>query len=164
MRSALLEAIGPVTIRYFQGEDGEWELGEQADQIARASGIRIGSNKDLTLLALSGDNVLGAVWSAFERDHDASENHNADIYRYDFDVAVRPDARGTGLTTARVGPRLIDAALRDYRDRRHDVDGAYIRVWVVNPKLAQWLQDRYGFETEGRGWSQDTPHLVYYGS
>jgi len=159
----LYETASPVTIRYYRGED-DWEAGEQAERIAKVSGIRIASNKELTLVAERDGDVVGAVWSDFSRDDEASAHHGDDVYCYDFDVAVQPAARGQGLTTARVGPQLIDAALKDYRNRRAETGfPAYIKVWVVNPKLAQWLQDRYDFETESSEWTPNTPHLVYYG-
>lgn len=141
----------------------DWESAEKAEQIAAVSGINIFRNKELTFIAQIGDKVVGAVWSSFAVDRDASESHGEDIYCYDFDVAVAPLSRATGMSSARIGPKLIDAALKHYKSLKSEFGHAYIRVWVVNPKLAGYLERKYGFESEGGGnWSQNNPHMVYY--
>jgi ribosomal protein S18 acetylase RimI-like enzyme len=152
-----------VAIQHYNQDGDVDDVGEKCYRMARDSGINISSNKNLTLVAYAAGEPAGAIWSAFERDQEASDYHGQDIYRYDFDVVVHPQARVTGLTSARIGPQLIDAALRYYKELKQDVPGAYVRVWVVNPRLARYLENHCGFETEGRGWSPDTPHMTYYG-
>lgn len=156
MRLSLIsEAVSP-SITYFDGDD--WELADQADQIAKQSGIRISSNKELTLLALTGDEVAGAVWSDFSQDHDYTTD-SQEVWRYDFDVAVAPQQRALGMTSAKIGPKLIEAALADYRSRKSEVPAAYIRVWVVNRKLAGYLERHYGFDPDGE-WSPNNPFMT----
>jgi len=156
----ILEFVEP-EINAADPED--WEAADQADRIASNSGIRISRNKELTLVAQVGGEVVGAVWSAFERDDEASQEYGEDVYRFDFDVAVDPKSRAMGMASARIGPKLIDAALDHYRSLKSEFGNAYIRVYVVNPKLAGYLERRYGFEPEGRGWSQDSLHMIYHG-
>jgi hypothetical protein len=143
----------------LQDIDDVWVLAHQADVVANSSGIRINRNKELTFVAVVGGRVVGAVWSSFDRDSDSGE------WIYSFDVAVDQCTRAAGLMSARIGPRLIDAALGDYRDRAGITDTpAHVRCWVVNPKLAKYLEDRYGFETESiYGWHPSRPHMTYRG-
>jgi ribosomal protein S18 acetylase RimI-like enzyme len=149
-----------VQIQFVDPEDADDLMVRQCYDIAHDSGINISRSKELTIVALDGQIPVGAIWSSFVRDTDISQHDDKDIYCFDFDVAVAPTARGA----SRIGPKLIDAALRYYKSLRSDVDSAYIRVWVVNPKLAKFLANRYGFESEGRGgeWRPDSPHMTYY--
>lgn len=162
----LLEAA-PVRVVYYDPDN--WyvdddkpfgiQVGMEAQRIADESGVRIASNKDLTLIAFVGDQVAGAVWTALGRQDGANV--------YDFDIAVDPSMRATGLTSSRVGPQLIDAALRDFKDRNQELrsegdDPAYIRCWVINRKLAGYLEKHYGFEAEDQFWSQFRPFMVKY--
>jgi ribosomal protein S18 acetylase RimI-like enzyme len=152
--SFISEATKP-TIVYANDED--WEIADQADRIAKESGIRISSNKNLTFVAMIGDEVAGAVWTAFAPDRDYSDEQ--EVWRYDFDVAVSPKQRALGMTSAKIGPKLIETALDDYQSRKSDVPAAYIRVWVVNGKLAAYLENHYGFEPDGE-WSLNNPHMT----
>lgn len=143
----------------LSGADGlEQSQYDQAYEIANLSGIRISGDKELSIVALHGDDVVGAVWSSFEPDHDYEE----EVFRYDFDVAVRPDIRSTGLVSKKIGPRLIKAALEEYNSLSSEFQRSYIRVWVVNPKLAKYLENNFGFESDGE-WSQSNPFMEYHG-
>lgn len=146
-----------LVINYADSED--WETAEEAGNIADVSGIRISRNKELSLVAYYNDSLVGAVWSCFDIDHEASDEYGSDVYRFDFDIAVDPKFRGAILA----GPKLIDRALNYYRELRSDVDNAYIRVHVVNPKLAAFLENNYNFETEGGMWHRSQPHMTYHG-
>lgn len=163
MKLRIITEWAEINIQSYNPDDDLDGIGERCYHIANESGIRISREKDLTLVALAGSEPVGAVWSSFKRDDDASEHHGQEIYCFDFDVAVTPASRATGMGSPKVGPQLIEAALDHYRSLRSEVDGAYIRVWVVNPKLARYLENKYGFETDGREWSLDSPHLSYYG-
>ncbi len=131
-------------------DEDDWETEEQALAIAGDANIHIHRDKQLSLVALAGDEVVGAVWSA--------TTHERGEAVYDFDVVVDRPHRSP---VAGVGPALIDAALREYRDLAADMP-AHVRVWVVNPKLARWLEAKRGFEPEDhRGWRQDCPYMIY---
>ncbi len=145
----------------LSADQEDWEAADQAERIANDSGIRIARNKELTLIARVGDDIVGAVWSAFELDSEASQDHGEDVYHFDFDVAVDSKSRAIGMASARIGPKLIDAALEYYQTLKSEFGNVYIRVWVVNQKLAGYLERRYGFEPEGREWSPNSPHMIY---
>lgn len=131
-----------------------WDAAEQAEEVARVSGIRISRNKELSLMALnsSGD-VVGAVWSSYENDDDQ------EAMVYDFDVAVLPQYR---KHESMIGIKLIDSALEDFNNLRAENPRSYVRVWVVNPRLARVLERMYGFEPENTHGDGST-HMTYYG-
>jgi GNAT superfamily N-acetyltransferase len=163
MRLKLISEGLDFTIQGYDENEDPGNIGRACHSIANEAGIRISRNKELTFVAMTPDGPAGAVWSAFERDAEASEYSGQDVFRFDFDVAVSQATRATGLTSARIGPQLIEAALDYYKSLKAEHPGAYIRVWVVNSKLARYLEDKYGFETEGRhGWSPDAPHMSYH--
>ena len=136
-----------------------WVAADQAEKIAADSGIRISSNKDLTLIAIDNNgDVLGAVWSDIRLDDDHEEE---DIYIYDFDIAVDRTHRAQGLASPKIGIKLIDAALEDFRWHRTEREEMYVRVWVVNPGLARYLEKRYGFTVEAEH-SNNSVHMVYH--
>lgn len=157
----ILEFVEP---EIYMADPDDWETADKAYQIASDSNINIFRSKELTLVAQIGDEVVGAVWSSFTIDDDYSKEAGEDVYCYDFDVVVSSKSRSIGLSSARIGPKLIDEALKHYRSLRSEFGNAYIRVWVVNPKLAGYLERRYGFQPEGGGnWSRSDPYMVYHG-
>lgn len=121
-----------------------WVTADQADKVAADSKIRISNNKQLTLMAVNGDTVIGGVWSAIDT---ADEQPY-----YDFDVAVSPAHRNSN-----VGLKLIEAAIQDAID--NDIQA--IKVYVINPKLIKVLERRYGFEIEAEH-GHGTAHMVKY--
>jgi len=131
-----------------------WITADQADKVAHDSQIRISSNKELSLIALNerGD-VVGAIWSTLERDDDQ------DAMVYDFDVAVDPKHR-SGQTM--IGIRLINSALEDFESIKSDDPRTYIRVCVINSRLADILERRYGFDVESE--HRDRKYMTHYGN
>lgn len=162
LRQIIESTLQDVAITAIDEED-DWELAEQAEQVARRSDIRIARDKKLLLVALAGDTVVGAVWASF---YESPDYEDEGVHCFDFDVAVDPEARatGVGMVSSNIGPKLIDAALREYRDlaAMYDYDKTYIRVQVINPKLARFLERRYGFETSGE-WSRSNPYMEFHG-
>ena len=112
-------------------------VADMTDKIADDGGIRISRDKQLTFVALDDqDNVLGAVWTHTYQDNDQ------DAMVYDFDIATLKGAPAASFM------QLINNVLDDFRYLKVDEPRAYIRAWVVNPKLAGVLERRYGFEVE----------------
>jgi ribosomal protein S18 acetylase RimI-like enzyme len=158
-----------ICIREFQGEvtivpveysdeefydsDG-YSVWEQALSIANQSGIHINRNKELLLVAKDEKGaVLGAVWNSVEED-----DEHRDTWVFDFDVAVDPKARGS----AKIGIRLIDETIEEFENLKSELGRVYIKVWVINPKLAHWLEYRRGFEPVAEH-GDGSAHMVYYG-
>lgn len=135
----------------FYDSDG-YSIWEQAFAIASNSGIRIASNKELAFVAMDGDAVVGAIWSATYHDDD----QDAEVY--DFDMAVDKNYRNqVGIFL-----KLMNAALEEYRSLLDYNPRTYIRVWVVNPRLVSVLERRYGFELEAEH-EGGSAHMTYYG-
>ena len=153
----LLEYAGAVQILPWseEAEDYDpWVAADQAERVADESGIRIARNKELSIIALNerGD-VVGAIWSALEPD----EDREATVF--DFDVAVDSEHRGQAM----IGIKLIGSALEDFESLRADDPRTFVRVYVVNSRLADVLERRYGFEVEDE-YSHGSKHMVYYGN
>lgn len=152
----LLEYTGAIQVVPWseEAEDYDpWVAADQATHVAEESGIRIARNKELSLIALNerGD-VVGAIWSALEPDDDQ------DATVFDFDVAVDPQHRsGQDM----IGFRLINSALEEFESLKADDPRTYVRVYVINSRLADVLERRYGFEVEGE-YSHGSKHLTYY--
>jgi len=149
-------------IEYFNPESFDidydpWVAADQADAIANKVGIRIGRDKELTLIAMLGDQCVGAVWSTWYPDRERQTTDDEDdVWIYDFDVVSDPTYRAAGP----IGLKLIEAALDEYRHAEHP--RKMIRVYVVNPKLITYLERHYGFENEGT-YSHGAAHMTYYG-
>lgn len=147
-----------ISLQYIGGyhddlvDDNGYSVYEQALAIANQSGIHINRNKDLLLVAMDDNsNVVGAVWNALYHDDDQ------EAMVFDFDVAVRPESRGS----SKIGLKLIDAAIKEFENLKADYDRIYIRVWVINPKLAHWLEYHRDFNVEGEH-GDGSKHMTYY--
>jgi len=124
-----------------------WVAIDQAEKIAKDSGIRIASNKELSFIAFDAisDDVIGATWKNIYSDEEGMI--------YDFDVAVDKNNRGSN-----VGLGLIEVSISDYI-QNNDGD-MKIRVWVVNPKLVRVLERKYGFEVMSQ-YPDGSAHMEY---
>lgn len=115
----------------------DWELAGVVEQIAQQVGIRSSRNKDVSLVAMVGDTVIGGVLSAFYTDsHPMDENEL--LVTCDIDVVVHPTWQGY----QRVGLRLIEEAMVYARDGGAEIVSAF----VVNNRLARVLVHKYGFD------------------
>lgn len=139
--------IVPWTDEPYDFDYDPWVAADQADAVADRSGIRIDSTKELAHIALANDDVVGAVWTSLSND---------DPPIFDFDVAVDPNFRGL----SRIGLKLIDTAIEDLRAHQSDFPGTSVRVWVINPKLVRFLEERYGFEIESQ-YGDGSAHMVF---
>lgn len=123
---------------------------DAAYNIAKSQGIRISSNKEIKFIAKNGSKVVGAVWASVYPD----DSYDQEIYIYDFDIAT--DRRTPGVFL-----QLMDDVLRDFRDISALYDEpTIIRSWVVNPRLADVLERKYGFEVESDHGSGGK-HMIY---
>ncbi len=130
----LLESI----LRWDEYSDDydPWITLDQAEAVTRKSGINISRNKELIFIAVEDSEVVGAVWYSVTSEGDLGQ-------MFDFDVAVHPQYR-----SSRIGLELIEAAISEYHDLKSVYDMLYIRVNVINPKLARVLERKYNFDIE----------------
>ena len=128
-------------------QEENWEEAEYAYQIANKVKIHPNRTKSPTIIAINDNNkVIGAVFTSWEEDHDASETAGEPIAVWDFDVVVDPEWQGYEM----IGIKLIKAAEKERNNLESMYDmKAYTRLWVVNPRLAKVLQSsRYGYDIE----------------
>lgn len=148
-----------VKIVHIDPED-DWEYGEKAYEIAKMVNIRPNSQKSPTIVALNDqDEVIGAAFTSWHDDDDASTHAGEPISVWDFDVVVHPQWQGYKM----VGMQLIQTAEQE-RKNMENVYGnkAYTKLWVVNPRLAKVLQSRkYGYNSEAE-YKDGSAHLVKY--
>ena len=138
----------------------DWEYGDQAYQIARMVNIRPSRNKNPTIIALNDkEEVIGAAFTSWEDDHDASSQAREPIARWDFDIVVHPSWQGYEM----VGMKLIRQAELERKNLEFQYDQkAYTRTWVVNPRLARILQTpRYGYTADSE-YEDGSAHLTKY--
>ena len=122
-----------------------YEAHDQVSQIFDNSQIRPSSTKKLIDIAILNGEVVGGVYASWNLDdNDFPEEEMARAY-FDFDVAVKPEARGHD----KVGIHLIDSAISKFESERVEYEEmghhTAIKVWVVNPRLKEFLENRRGF-------------------
>jgi len=96
----------------------DWEYGEQAYQIANLVKIRPDSTKQPTIIALNNkDEVIGAAFTSWSDDDEATEMSGEPMARWDFDVVVHPQWQGYEM----VGMKLI----RQAEQERNNMEAMY---------------------------------------
>jgi len=113
----------------------EYEVYERAHEIAKNGGVTILRDKHLisVLVDLEEKKVIGALWVS--QDHD----------KFSFDIALDSGYQNMGLSS-----NLIKAAISEYEMQKEMYgDDLKMEVDVINPKLAQILQSKYGFHKVG---------------
>lgn len=104
---------------------------EDLNRIERESGIRILRDKELALLAVTDNKVVGALYTTTDRDE------------FSFDIIVDKPYRGKGI-----GKKLADAGLGEYNQMAVEF-GMPLKLDVVNPNLIPYLK-RKGLEIVGQ--------------
>jgi len=112
----------------------------EVEPVFRATGINLAPYEEAYEVFVADGEILGA--SSFGW-HDRGMGKIAS-----FSVAVLPRARRMGIAT-----RLVKSLVRQH-------PGARFEPWVVSRKMAGLLEG-IGFDTEGRGWTPDTPYMTY---
>lgn len=138
----------------------DWEQADVAYQIAKMVNIRPDSTKNPTILALNDKHeVIGAAFTSWHDDNDATQAAGEPISQWNFDVVVHPQWQGYEM----VGMKLIQQAEKERRNMENMYGNkAYTRLWVVNPKLAKVLQHpKYGYDAEAE-YEDGSAHLVKY--
>lgn len=135
----------------------DWEMADQAYQIAKLVNIRPFSNKNPTIIALNDkDDVIGAAFTSWEDDHDMTQQAGEPVAHWDFDVVVHPQWQGYEM----VGMKLIKQAEAEKKNLEGQYgQRAYSRMWVVNPRLARVLQTpKYGYTADSE-YEDGSAHL-----
>jgi len=99
------------------------------------------------------DRVVGALSEDWEKvDGEADKP----IYEYSFDLSVIKDFQKKGI-----GRQLINNAIKRYEAEKSSYEdmGCYtrIKVWAVNPKIAEMLENEYGFDCEPVAYDKGEP-------
>lgn len=114
------------SIRYeFINEESDDSITDQAYKLAFDSPVNILSDKEPTCVAISGDKVVGALFTSIVSDS------------YGFDVVVHPSYQRTGI-----GGKLTDIALSEYKNMSSDMEDLRMEVDAINPVMKKMLLDR----------------------
>lgn len=125
--------------------EDESDFLDQGRSLFEEQGIRVSRSEDVCAVAVHRGDVVGAVTLG-----KSSEDEG---YVYTFSAAVDDRWQRKGISR-----ELIKIAIELANE---DPFPHYFRVWVVNPHMVGLLET-LGFDTEGRGWSQDSPHMYRY--
>jgi ribosomal protein S18 acetylase RimI-like enzyme len=148
----LLLAASYQIVRVDPEED--WETAEQVDQIANKVRIRPDSTKNVGFAAVMEDRVVGGAYIGITPDDQVDQPEPSFVYS--FDVVVDPDFRWG----RKIGLDLIKACEKDRRFYENENYGNIrTRLWVINPKLARYLEEREGYEVESQ-YEDGSAHLT----
>jgi len=147
-----------IQINHIDPED-DWDLGDQAYQIANMVNIRPSRDKNPTIVALNdqGD-VVGAVFTSWNLNNEASQMSGENIWEFDFDVVVHPNWQGY----EQIGIKLIKQAEKEKINMEIAYgEKTFIRTWVVNKKLFNVMTKRWGYEPDS-DWNDGGVHVTKY--
>jgi GNAT superfamily N-acetyltransferase len=120
-------------VAYVYADELEPRHIDDAYKMAKKHDIGVLSDKEIYTVAISNDEVVGALWTSWLSGE------------FSFDVVVREDFQGKG-----VGKKLVDIAIDTYNQDKEAYDeDAIMRIDVVNPKMEKMLLSK-GFEIEGK--------------
>lgn len=124
-KSKLSAAKKKAKVVWFSQDDEEmdYDLADEAFQVAKRSGINILSDKELTAATVERGKVTAALFTGLSGDV------------YSFDVAVDPPRQGKGL-----GSQLTDLGLENFGN--YADMGASIKLDAVNPQMVEMLKRR----------------------
>lgn len=118
-QDALQESLDDV--EFVGRDDVDYDYYSDLNRIEKESGINILRDKEVSVLAMKGGRVIGALYTSTHP------------YEFSFDVIVDKPFRGQG-----VGPKLIDLGLSEYNQMELE-QGTELRLDVVNPKVEKYL-------------------------
>ncbi len=140
-----IKANSPLIIQPIDPEE-DWELAARVEHISQRVQIRSSRNKDVRLVAMVGDEVVGGVFDEMHEEprarylDDESDESGETIRICSFDVVVAPEWQGYQS----VGLELIKSAIEQAASN----DAQLIDLYVVNRRLIPVLCDKFGFEGE----------------
>lgn len=136
------------------------DVQQESENVFQQSGIRLNRDKEITQIAEADGLVVGALATNWYE----TEEYGFPVRVFDVDVAVRPDYRGPQL----IGLNLIKRAIQQYEDEKYIWEEMGLKTmmksWVINPRLIDILERRYGFEIESEGGQGDKrwAYLIRY--
>ena len=104
---------------------------DDAYKMAKKYDIGVLSDKEIHTVAISNDEVVGALWTSWLSGE------------FSFDVVVRDDFQGKG-----VGKRLVDIAIDTYNQDKEAFDEPIMKAYVVNKQIMVPLLLKKGFKVE----------------
>lgn len=119
-----------------------WDAADRAEALFRQQDIRLSSYESVAFAAVCGGEIVGAASFGVQQDEGGPS--------YTFSVAVDGAWQKKGL-----GRKLVQRVVEEARSQEQ---GGRFRVWVVNPNMARLLESM-GFETDGREWTESSPHM-----
>ncbi len=119
----------------------DWAALEMAEDAFTQSKINPNGKKVSRMIEVNGE-IVGAIYSSLNQEDDG--------WRYSFDVAIHPQRRakqGVGLGDRTI-IKVLDEAMAEFERYKNELGDVYCYVWAVNPKIANILESRYGFDRE----------------
>jgi ribosomal protein S18 acetylase RimI-like enzyme len=116
-------------IGFVSPDDIEFDYYTDLNRIEKESGINILSDKNLSLLAIKDERVVGALYTGLTGDE------------FSFYIIVDKTQRGQGI-----GKKLIDYGLSEFQQLPEDYE---LKLDVVNPDLVNHLLKR-GLKVVGK--------------
>ena len=111
----------------------DYRKAEAAEDIARIVDMGITRDRELSHVAVKGEKVVGALWTAFDGDN------------YEWDVAVLPEMQRMGI-----GSRLVDLAISRVSEFQEANPDADMKIHVTSPVMEEMLKKR-GFASVKSG-------------
>ena len=127
-------ATGVKIIPFHEDLDDAYDWYDQAVAVFKECRIGVNRDKDLSLIALNDEEIVGAVFSSSSLEQEGE----SDYVEYSFDAAVKPQFQQRGIGTA-----LVSHAIRLASEEGGEFP-VKVRVWVVNPSMERVLE-RLGF-------------------
>ena len=118
-------------IDFIFGDEIESDHIGDAYQMAKKHGISVLSDKDIYVVAISNNEVVGALWTSWQSEE------------FSFDVVVREDFQGKGI-----GKRLVDIAIDTYNQDKEAYEEPVMKAYVVNKDKMVPMLLKKGFKVE----------------
>lgn len=130
----------------LEEEHDRYSVMDNVEQAFKDSNIRPDRNKKLSRVIEVDGKIVGGVYTSLTNDGN-------DGMEFSFDVAISPAYRAKnnqGLGDRTI-IRILDDVMQEFRNYQMEMNNVHCKLIVVNRKLVNILENRYGFEIEPCG-------------
>jgi hypothetical protein len=119
-------------IEFLSPEEIDFDYYDDLNQLVIDSGLYIKSYKELIILAVRNQKVVGALYGGLRGKV------------FEFDVMVDKNEKPKGLQKDTIGSKLIKFGIEEFKPYKEMSDEYKLQLDVVNPNLISYLE-RLGF-------------------
>jgi hypothetical protein len=120
-------------VEFVSPNEAGFDYYDSLNQLVISSGLYIKLYKELLLLAIKDERVIGALFGGLRGK------------TFEFDVMVDKNEKPTGLQKNTIGSKLINFGIQEFKSLQEMSDVEYkLKLDVVNPNLISYLE-RLGF-------------------